>query len=115
MIHFVFIFGLIWKIFGEYPPSDSVIRISWTSSDMTPVDGTIFVELLPRFIRVYPLEILNTASRSTRTPVNLKNHFANVPERYEVSPPTPSNPGAVPRAKAIIMRAPVVKLPVVIA
>jgi len=64
---------------------------------------------------VYPLEILNIARRRTKTPVNLKNRLANVPERKEVSPPTPRSQGAVPSANAIIVRAPVMKLPVVIA
>jgi len=78
------------------------------------VDGTTFVEL-PRFIRVYPLEILKRAKRSTSTPVNLKNRLAKVPERYEVRPPTPSSPGVVHRANVIIVSAQITKLPVVIA
>lgn len=59
--------------------------------------------------------MLNIASNTTNTPVKRKSRLANVPDIYEVSHPTQRSPGAVPRANAIMVSAPVIALPVVIA
>ncbi|EKD99952.1 MAG: hypothetical protein ACD_22C00127G0002 [uncultured bacterium] len=66
-------------------------------------------------VRFNPFEILNNESAITINPTNLKNGLAKAPLIREVKPPTPSNPGAVPRAKTPIVKAPVTGLPLDIA
>ena len=55
--------------------------------------------------------MLYPPNKITNNPATTKNTRAFLPLKTEAKPPTPNNPGAVPRANKPIIIAPVPKLP----
>jgi len=69
----------------------------------------------PRERRVYPFAKLNTPRLITITPVKARNFLSHSPLSIAVTMPIERRPGIVPIAKNARTRAPVIRLPVLIA
>lgn len=72
-------------------------------------------EIHPRLIRLYQFDILKIANNMTIAQVVLNIFLAFFQEKNEDNPHTHNNPGAVPIANAIMISAPCMKFPVVMA
>jgi hypothetical protein len=115
IIHLVLVLGLIWNSFGAYQLELWVIFIVCSSQGFATAWLPALDAHPPKLIRVYQFAILNSESIITKAQVALNIFLALFQENTEESHPTHSSPGAVPRAKAIMIKAQSIKFPVVMA